>query len=228
MAERMQKDVDSSDLLLGCYQKALGHELPNLLVAGQGLTRLLLTEITDPEQRLILERIAQSVYKADSLIRRLAGIGRLHREPLRLEPVSLVDLVEEAAAEIRTCRGTPAIRPEMAPLPTLRTDRERLRHILLAILRNAYRAVQEEESPWIRITWSEPRLELIIVDNGCGLPERPMEQFLQPFNSGTDSQGLGLFTARLFLEDLSGTLELRRIAKGTEAHLLLPSLDGIL
>lgn len=222
----MQKDMDSPDLLLGCFQKALGHELPNLLVAGQGLTRLLLAEATDPEQRLILERIAQSVFKADSLSRRLASIGRLQREPLRLEPVSLTDLVEETVAEIRTGRGMPSLHPEMAPLPTIQTDRERLRQVLLAILRNAYQGVLGEDSPCIRITWSESTRDLTVADNGRGLPNRPLEQLLQPFNSGTDSQGLGLFTARLFLGDLQGTLELRRIARGTEAHLFLPPFNG--
>ena len=46
-ANPAQRRIEQLERLLGCFQKALGHELPNQLVALQGLARLIEMEQAD-------------------------------------------------------------------------------------------------------------------------------------------------------------------------------------
>src|SRR4051812_4631173 len=88
-----------AEALLACYQHFLGHDLPNRLVAAQGLARLLLDElgpVLDADARDMLERLADLVLLADVETRRLAGIGRLHRDVGPATATPLGDVVHEA------------------------------------------------------------------------------------------------------------------------------------
>jgi len=214
--------------LLDCYQKALGHELPNLLVAGQGLARLLLLEAgPDPETRGLLERLAQSLRNTDGLVRRLASLGRLLRQPLEPRPIDVADLVHEVAAEVRSLPGMPTVEPTLVGLPTVRSDFDRLRRILLEVLRNAYQAARADAPLRVAVEWHPGKDELILIDNGRGLPDVPVEALLGPFPPGTAGRGLGLFTAGLLARGLGGELTPRRLADGTLVRLYLPPLaDG--
>lgn len=214
--------------LLDCYQKALGHELPNLLVAGQGLARLLLLEAgPDPETRGLLERLAQSLRNTDALVRRLAGLGRLLRQPFDPRPIDLADLVREVAAEVRSLPGMPAVEPTLDGLATVQSDFARLRRILLEALRNAYQAARADAPLRVTVEWQPEKYELLLIDNGRGLPDVPVEALLGPFPPGTAGRGLGLFTAGLLARGLGGELTPCRIDGGTLIRLHLPPLaDG--
>jgi signal transduction histidine kinase len=221
----MAPATDATALLLSCFQKALGHELPNMLVAAQGTARFLAAEVP-AEQKAALEHLAELIQKADSLVRRLAQLGRMLREPPHREAVNLEELVHEAAVEVRMTKGLPRANLKLAAdLPTLVTDRERLRQVLLQVLRNAHQAARAEHSLTIRVEWDKEAHALRLIDNGRGLPPRPLDSLLQPFHPancdqhGERSQGLGLFTAQVLLSSLGGTLTLSSGPTGTTVEI---------
>src|SRR5690242_14894170 len=93
--------AEQLERLTACYRKALGHELPNLLVGLQGLARTLEIEQgqkLDEEGRLYLQRLIQAAQKADTLVRTLAGLGKMCETDSTPETVLLGDVVEEAVA----------------------------------------------------------------------------------------------------------------------------------
>lgn len=219
----MLREPEVSALLLACYQKALGHELPNLLVAAQGIARMLLPD-ADPEKDALLERLAGAVQKADSLVRRLATLGRTLREPPRCSQVDLADLVHEVAIAVRLTPGTPPAKVLLAPdLPCITTDRERLSQALYQVLRNAHQAGRAELSTVVRVEWDSTTRTLRLSDNGRGLPPRSPDSLTQPFHPANPGQGLGLFTVQVLLASLGGTLSLTSQATGTTVELGLPS-----
>ncbi len=76
---------DSLDDLLALLQKALGHELPNHLVAVQGLARMLemeQAERLDDEGKDYLRRLAAAAQRAHELARSLADRVRAERRSL--------------------------------------------------------------------------------------------------------------------------------------------------
>ena len=71
--------------LLACLQKATGHELPNELVAMQGLVQLVQMEEGDhlgPESKDYLRRLVSRLRQTLELVRALAEAVRLGRQHL--------------------------------------------------------------------------------------------------------------------------------------------------
>src|SRR5688572_22859769 len=94
---------DQADRMLACFQKALGHELPNQLVALQGLARVLELELADrldEESRSHLQRLSALARRVDECIRTLAQVGHWCRDPGPVGPVVLAELACEAVAEV--------------------------------------------------------------------------------------------------------------------------------
>src|SRR5689334_5074425 len=88
--------------LLACYQEALGHQLPNHLVALQGLARLLEEAEAGrlgPEGRTYLGRLAALARQVDDTVRALAEVGRVCRDACG-GPTDVADVAHEAGAEV--------------------------------------------------------------------------------------------------------------------------------
>jgi signal transduction histidine kinase len=247
-------ELEQSERLLGCYQTFLGHELPNQLVALQAFARLLLPSeganveggALDPETRTLLERVADLTAGVDGLVRRMAELVRLCREPPLGPPCSLVEVVQEAAAEVH-CTGDPFLCLPAPDLPVLALSRRLLHEVFVQLFRNAAQArsgpdpvrveVEGECDPPTYPGWS---VALSVRDNGRGVSEARATQLFQPFvpsigRPGTrDKPTLGLFLVRQILTRWSGAIRVRSTVAapdgssepaslGTTFTLLLPS-----
>ena len=84
-ANPARRRMEQLELLLGCFQKALGHELPNQLVAHAGpgppAWSMEQGDRLDDEGRALLLRLADLARRTDGLVRTLAEIGRLTARP---------------------------------------------------------------------------------------------------------------------------------------------------
>lgn len=98
--------------LVGALQVFVGHDLPNQLVAIQGLARLIEQsgEELGGEGRDLLNRLAALAQQANARTRRVAEVGRLLREPAWGEPLALDDAVAEAVAQVKVLGGTHDVR----------------------------------------------------------------------------------------------------------------------
>src|SRR5262249_35917259 len=107
--------------LLACFQQAVGHELPNLLVALQGTARVLEQEAgdrLDAETRSGLLRLGDLAARIHQFVVALAEVGRTCRRVEPLAEVSLEDVCREAAAEVSWLCPRPAVRYDMLqPMP---------------------------------------------------------------------------------------------------------------
>src|SRR5262249_39001018 len=102
-ADAEQRSREQAARLLAAYQKALGHELPNQLVALQGLAQILAAEFSehmDDEARRHLDRLVALTRHADECVRVLAQVGRWYRDREPRTPVRVAELAEEAVAEV--------------------------------------------------------------------------------------------------------------------------------
>src|SRR5262245_55828958 len=137
-----RRELERACRLLACFQQALGHELPNQLVALQGLLRLLEAEASDcldAECRGVLQRLVTLAQRTHALVNDLAELGRLGREPVPAGGVELAEVAREAVAEVsQLCRGRPVeyhIAAERGL--TLGVPYRALRQVLVLLLRHA-------------------------------------------------------------------------------------------
>ncbi len=222
--------------LLACFQEALGHQLPNHLVAIQGLARLLAegeSANLSPEGREQLGRLAALARTTDRLVRALAEVGRLCREArVAGTLVPLEEVAREAAAEVNLLYGGPAIVYDFPEdLPAVAVSRQALYQVLVQLLANAVRAVVGKPGGPVRVgarpcgTGGTPGgVEVWVADDGRGLPPLPPEQLFTPFHRGSDGPGLGLFLVRQVTASWAGGLRIEsEPGQGTRVTLRIPS-----
>jgi signal transduction histidine kinase len=211
-ANPAQRRIEQLERLLGCFQKALGHELPNQLVALQGLARLIemeQAERLDEEGRAHLLRLADLAQRADGLVRTLAEIGRLTRDCGTAEVSSLADGAREAAAEVSLAAPGWSMRYTLDPEATLLpVSRRSLRLVLVHLLRNA---VQAHGGGASNVEVGSRRaaggIEWWVKDDGRGLPESQAPRLFECFAAGATA-GLGLFVVRQIVAGWGGAVGL--------------------
>jgi signal transduction histidine kinase len=218
--------------LLACFQRALGHELPNRLVAAQGLARLLLdqAERLDAEGRDLLRRLADGVRLADELVRSLADLGRLLRDPGPAGPVHLAEVATEAAAGIKVLFPDRPIEYHLGQdLPVLSMPHKPWLYLLTLLFRQALEATPADRPVRLEVGACAVAggVEVRVTDNGPAPPEAELRQRFDPFARGGEGlgQGLGLFPVRLLVAGWGGVL---RVAseppRGTVYRLFVRSL----
>jgi signal transduction histidine kinase len=113
-------------------------------------------------------------------------------------------------------------------LPEIVVDGDRLRQVLLNLLRNAAEAVGPEGRIVLSADLIEDksgcRLRLRVSDNGPGIPEKDWENVFEPFfTTKSWGIGLGLANARKLIELHRGTIRVvRKRDPGTTFEVLIP------
>ena len=230
---------------LALLTMGLAHDFSNLMSGILSLTELMIAQL-GPESSYTptLGMIKQSSLQASQLIQRIMSLHRSKtgvRQYLDLNQVvpELVDLV---------CKVLPRrIRVETVladgQLPVY-IDGVEFRQVLLNLALNAADAMPDRGvlvfkvsahaagKPLAHSQGTFPRLPCVCVsvqDDGSGIAERHLAHIFDPFFTTkplTKGSGLGLYNARVFVEEHAGAISVDSIeGKGTTFHLWLPQAD---
>jgi signal transduction histidine kinase len=206
-------DLGRAERLLTCFQKALGHELPNQLVAIQGLVYLLREEgeRLGPEGRDCLQRLADVAQRTHTLVRELADVGRIARQQLPSGETKLSDAAREVLAEAKPLSSGPAVEYHIAdPGLALPVAEGTLRQLLACLVRHALRRAGDRP---VRLEVgardTAAGLEVWLADDGPALPAAARQHLFEPFTGAAPAEGdsgLGLFLCSLLVDRCGGTL----------------------
>jgi signal transduction histidine kinase len=218
--------------LLAVLQKGLGHELPNQLVAIQGLARLLELEEGErlsPEGQDYLARVAVGTAKVHALVSALAEVARLGWPPPPAEVVSLPEAVAEAIAQAKQLApGGPVEYHGSVPDMLLSAPRAPLRRVLVLLLRRAGttctggRPLRVEVSARAGATAAEIR----VAGDGLVLPPEQLERLFEPL-TGAEGNGLDLFLARHLAEGWGGAVRVEDQPGSGGALIVTCPLSGV-
>ncbi len=221
---RLNAELDQAGKLKDQFLANVSHELRTPLNSVIGFSDLLLTMAT-PEspltetQRDYLETIARNGRHLLELINELLDLSKIAagRMELRLEPLELGALLQEAAgtvrAQLEARRHTLVIEPSANHL-VVTADRGRLRQVLLNLLSNAIKFSTDGG----RVTLSA-RLEdsgvvrVAVSDTGIGIAPADQRKLFQEFVQVDASEsrryegtGLGLALSKRLVELHGGTI----------------------
>lgn len=189
----------------------------------------------------LLPEIAQDLGELERLIADIMTVARLDlsRSPwhaartlLRLEPLTVAELIESAAARFRQRHDTHPLTLQLSePLPGLVGDRVLLRRVIENLLENARKYSEPGSLITISATAAASRVSVRVIDTGIGMDEADLKQVFTPFfrsdrsrSRATGGVGLGLVLARRVVEAHQGSLTLRSApGQGTEATVDLPA-----
>jgi PAS domain S-box-containing protein len=240
LLRRQHIALEQASALKSQFLANMSHEFRTPLNAILGYTHMLLTgvsgAVTDA-QRKSLTRIDSNSQHLLALINDILDITRIEagRMPLNLATFQIPALVEEVMSELEPIikKSNLTVRAIMPHgLPQLRSDRQKVKQIVLNLLSNALKFTPAGS---VRIVASYDRRTrmagIAVADTGVGIapPDRAkvFEDFRQLDNSparGYGGTGLGLSICRRLSQMLGGTIELEsQVGQGSTFTLRLPA-----
>jgi signal transduction histidine kinase len=230
--QRARETAEHANLAKTQFLRTMSHELRTPLTAVVGYTELLETEIVGPVtdmQRDHLGRIRRSSDHLLSLIEELLNFAQIEagEQVVRVQRVRAADAMEETLdivrpiAEAKDVRILFDIRDHRIEL---RTDRVKLRQILVNLVTNAVKYTDSGDvrlAVWTSAVDTEPSVFFEVSDSGRGIAVDDRERVFEPFWQADQSltrvaggTGLGLSVARQLARMLGGDITLGESAIG--------------
>jgi signal transduction histidine kinase len=218
----------------------MSHEFRTPLNAILGYTHMLLNNVTghvtDP-QRKSLSRIDSNARHLLALINDILDITRIEagRMPLNVTTFRVADLVHEVMSELEPIirRSNLEVASKLrGVVPSLRTDRQKVKQIVLNLLSNALKFTPAGSVTILASYDGRSReVSIAVRDTGVGIrPEdqpKVFEDFRQLDSSparGYGGTGLGLSICRRLSQMLGGSIELEsEPGNGSTFTLRLPA-----
>jgi signal transduction histidine kinase len=239
LLRRQHIELEQASALKSQFLANISHEFRTPLNAILGYTHMLLHGVTgavsDP-QRKSLTRIDSNSRHLLALINDILDITRIEagRMPLNLSRFRVSELIDEVITELEPIirRSNLTVTMKMgANLPVVKTDRQKVKQIVLNLLSNALKFTP---SGSVTIVASSDRkadaVNIIVRDTGVGIPEESQSKIFEDFRQldnsptrGYGGTGLGLSICRRLAQMLGGSIEVTsRLGEGSVFTLRLP------
>lgn len=218
----------------------LAHEIKNPLSGIRGAAQLLDTG-EDAGATALTQLICNEVDRIAALIDRMQDFTT--ERALEVGPENIYPLIDRAAGLASAGFGKKIkfIKQYDPSLPFALINGDALVQVMINLLKNAAEALEGVDRPEVRIVTAYRHgvsvmmgggkgnavlpIEILVIDNGPGVPEHIREDLFNPFISGKrDGQGLGLALVDKLVRDMNGFIQYSRDeeAKETVFRLLLP------
>jgi PAS domain S-box-containing protein len=240
LLRRQHIALEQASALKSQFLANMSHEFRTPLNAILGYTHMLLNGVSGPvsePQRKSLTRIDSNSQHLLALINDILDITRIEagRMPLNMSTFKIQALVEEVMSELEPIikRSNLSVRATMPrTLPQLRSDRQKVKQIVLNLLSNALKFTPAGS---VRISADYDAKDRVIgiavADTGVGIATddrvKVFEDFRQLDSSparGYGGTGLGLSICRRLSQMLGGTIDLEsEVDKGSTFTLRLPA-----
>ncbi len=258
LAQRRQLEHERSQLALHLQQaqkmEAIGtlaggiaHDFNNILSAVIGFSELSLSESPiDSNLHTNLQQVLAAGQRAKGLIRQILTFSR-QSKPER-QPVQLGSLTKEALKLLRaSLPATIDIQQDIRSQGYVMADPTQMHQVIMNLCTNAGQAVSAEGGV-LELTVRDrhlapeeiadnpdlqpgPFLELVVKDNGHGIPPEIQNRIFEPFfttKAKGEGTGMGLSVVHGIVKSCQGSIQVTsRHKQGTAFHVLLPAMPVV-
>jgi len=169
------------------YIQALTHEIKAPLTSIQGAAELLDEDMTVDKRRLFLDNIRNETARIQRLIDRLLRLTSLENKKTlqNLVDVDLAHVVREVVHSMIPVMDKKGIRLENQARDSVVIKGEMflIRQAVVNLLKNAVEFTLTDGRITIRLETSPSSIDVIICDNGAGIPEYALDRVLDKFYS---------------------------------------------
>jgi signal transduction histidine kinase len=247
--------LEEANRLKNAFVASMSYELRVPLTSIAGFAEMLsggyageLSETARDYVNAILTAVARlSSLMGDALDLTQSAAGAL---PMAMEPLNVAEFVRGQVEHVRDAARVAGLTLAVDIAPqggTVSADRKRLAQAIDHLLRNGVQYTPAGGRVLVRSRVAEQSAEIVISDNGPGIPPRERERLFDRFRKSTIGQsdneeaedsgegegertsgGFGLPLARQFVEAHGGTLELQSdVGRGTSVIVRLPLIDPV-
>jgi signal transduction histidine kinase len=199
----------------------MSHELRTPLNVVMGYSSLLKLKTygeINPKQAEILDKVLLNANHQLVMIDRILEVTQIAAGAtlVLLQEVDLKGLIDEfrETFAVREKDGV-VLKWNIAPLPMVETDGDKLKHILQNLIDNAIKFTEEGEIV-VSASYDHPReeLSLIVADTGTGIAAENIPHLFEMFSQCDSSEtrlhggaGIGLYIVKNLTERLRGRVE---------------------
>jgi signal transduction histidine kinase len=230
---QLYQQIETANQHKSQFLASVNHDLRTPVSAIIGYARLLRRETEGRIAPLQRENLDDLLHNAERLLRMIDSLlefAKIEAGKVEVmkEPVAVDTFIQEVAATVQSTLNNDKVKiiPKVAPdIPSLITDREKLRQIALNLLDNA---VKFTESGEIKIAAAQCNgaLKLAVSDTGIGIAEEDLHHLFEEFyrgKSATRGTGLGLAIVKRFVSVLGGEIAVEsEMGKGSTFIVTLP------
>lgn len=233
-----KKTLANAQLSKSEFLSIMSHEFRTPLNLIMGYTEMMQEELTDDitvEQSSYLKRIMKASEDILALVMSVLHVGSIEAGCVELikGEVGLSTLLGELQSDLALPREKDLdfVWDVPTDLPIIRTDAEKLKHVLHKLIDNAVKFTERGQVRVSSRSFSRlGKVEITISDTGVGIPNDALpgvfEKYRQLDGSMArmyDGMGLGLFIAKKFTEVLGGELKVAsEPGKGSTFTVALP------
>jgi len=235
-------DLVRLDRLKSDFISIVSHELKTPLTSIRGFVKLLAAQRVgevNEKQKHYLEIVEKQAESLTALINDLLDLSRIESGAMevRLEPISLRELIDEVVLQMRGQASEKSIKVEVSvplDLPSVLGDHDRLRQVFFNLLDNAIKFTGEGGRVLISASPLGGECLVRVEDNGVGIPpsdlERVFEKFYQVESSMTRQRGgtgLGLAITKQLVKAHGGDIWVRsQLGEGSVFFVKLRTAGG--
>ncbi|HVM94935.1 MAG TPA: ATP-binding protein, partial [Candidatus Acidoferrales bacterium] len=234
---RLVSELGRASQLKSDFMATMSHELRtplNVIIGFSDLLRGGTFGALNREQLDVLESIDRSTRELLELITATLDLSRLERGdvPLEIGAVDIGELLNEVHDENITLwqqAGRTLALHIPAALPTLRTDRTKLKVVLKNLIGNAAKFTPHGRID-VDVKARADGVEITVADTGVGIAADVLPVIFEPFRQGHapgshnhGGVGLGLYIVRRLLDMIDGAIEVESIVdKGSTFRVWVP------
>jgi PAS domain S-box-containing protein len=239
LLRRQAIELEQASVAKSQFLANVSHDVRTPLNAILGYTSLLLRNVSGelaPAQRESMERVDANARHLLTLINEILDISRIEAGKMlvRPSPIRLRELIGEIMSEVDPLitRSKLTVTTQVAPgLPVVRSDRQKVKQILLNLLTNALRFTPRGS---VTVSCAHRRasreIAIAVADTGIGIAEADQARIFEPFSQADPVQtregagtGLGLAICRRLATVLRGRITLEsQLREGSTFTLIIP------
>jgi len=228
--------TDRIDRLLSAQRRLMrdvSHELRSPLARLQALQSVARQRITSEDQIRIIDRMDAESERLNALIERILDFARLDaQQEIQRQFTDLADLVRTMIDDVHVEVGDDDIlvRQTGPERLTLEVDAALLHSAIENIIRNAVRFTPEGTVVQVFLRERPAVIEIVVEDEGPGVPEEALSQLFDPFYQvdesrphGDGGSGVGLAIARRAVQLHGGSIRAEnRETRGLRVTIRIP------
>jgi len=219
---------------IGKMAAVVAHEINNPLsgiLTYSRLVRRWIEKNTQPspkqeEMRGSLDLIASESKRCGELVRNLLSFSRV--SPMNLAWCDLNQVIDRCIRLVQHKLEMGGIQVSLdlaEELPPAHCDPAQIEQVVLAMVINAIDAMPQGGNLWITTRAVDDSMELLVRDDGIGIPEEHLAHIFEPFYTTKESggSGLGLAISQNIVERHGGNIEVKStVGQGTTFKIVLP------
>ncbi len=240
-AETEKKKAETANYAKSSFLANMSHELRTPLNAILGFSEILERELFGPLTNNTYKDYAGDIHSSGryllGLINDILDLSRIEagRRDMREEPVHMLEPLRHAQhlLEMSAAKKDMTVKIEVdSGLPKVWGDARAINQIAINLLANAIKFSPEQgQITMLARRTLKGEMELIVKDNGPGIPKAEIEQALSAFTRGSlaakkaiDGAGLGLSIVKGIMDLHNGKIEIRsELGCGTEVICTFPA-----